>query len=546
MVHTLSVSLSTADMVQDLLELIPCCTELRSFALLSAIPTEDLLIRGVIASACNDAHDPLNGSTTPHHLSISSSSSSLTSLALGAHASHTHSHSLSLDPYNSSTTPRAGLQEADDETIMASSTSQSGMLFKLLSQSCSKLEKIWFSGFHPVSVLGAPTDLRPRPTKERCLPTQPPQSLVVEPPVTTDAPLQPRPHGRSLSSNMSSVRDPSMPPVSPVPGINAAVALPASISPVIVAAAINQPHVQSRIHSVQFVNCTLPPQYLLTMIQHSLPNLTRLALTQCWQGNPLTGTFLSSVSKICPGLKEITLHATQNHRDSVTSENLLQLLQGLEGKPKDRDEAHLYHGTVSGHRQRLGAGASLADFPLGTFRKSSSTTAGSARSISTTAATIGSSSFASHPNSNSSSSSSSIADLSLSPLSSPSLTASPYLANDVNNNHNTPNHGPVSNGNHPTQHPSSVTSYYQDTDGSAQPGSDLESISVWFTHSTLDQSIATELANRARHPRLRRVEFGSEDAFDEGEDLIRQLREQRKELSVTWVSYGDTGDDRDD
>ncbi|KAF8946793.1 hypothetical protein BGZ47_011379 [Haplosporangium gracile] len=545
MVHTLKVSLSTADMVQDLLELIPCCTELRSFALLSAIPTEDLLIRGVNASACNDAIDPLNGRTTPRHLSISSSSP-ITSLALGAHASHTHSHSLSLDPYNSSTTPRAGLQEADDETIMASSTSQSGMLFKLLSQSCSKLEKIWFSGFHPVSVLGAPTDLRPRPTQERRLPTQPAESLVVQPPITTDAPLQPRPLERSLLPNMFSVRDPSLPPVSPVPGINAAVALPASTSPIIVAAAINQPHVQSRIHSVQFVNCTLPPQYLLMMIQHSLPNLTRLALAQCWQGNPLTGTFLSSVSKICPGLKEIMLHATQNHRDSVTSENLLQLLQALEGKPKDRDEALLYHGAVSGHRQPLGAGASLADFPLGTFRKSSSTTAGSARSISSTAATIGSSSFASHSNSSSSSSSSSIADLSLSSLPSPSSTASSYLANGINNNSNITNQGPVSNDYLSAQHQSSAPSYYQDADGCAPLGSDLESISVWFTHSTLDQSIATELANRARHPRLRRVEFGSEDAFDEGENLIRQLGEQRKELSVTWVGYGDTGDDRDD
>jgi hypothetical protein len=54
------------------------------------------------------------------------------------------------------------------------------------------------------------------------------------------------------------------------------------------------------------------------------------------------------------------------------------------------------------------------------------------------------------------------------------------------------------------------------------------------------------LANRARHPRLKRVEFGSEDVFDVGAGLIRQLGEQRKELSVTWVSYGDTGDDRDD
>lgn len=541
MVHTLNVSLSTADMVQDLLELIPCCTELRSFALLSAIPTEDLLIRGVIASACNDALDPLNGSSTPHRLSISSSSSSsasLASLALGgAHTSHTHQHSLSLDPYSRSTTPQAGLLEADNETIMASSTSQSGMLFKLLSQSCPKLEKIWFSGFHPVSVLGTPTDLRPRPSLEHRLSSPRAEFHVVQPPTTTDAPLQPLPLRSSLSPSVLSAMDSSLPPIPPVPGVNAAVALPVSTSPAIVAATINQPHVQSKIHSVQFVNCTLPPQYLLTMIQHSLPNLTGLALTQCWQGTPLTGTLLSSVSKICPGLKEITLHATQNHRDSVTSENLLQMLQGLEGKPKDRDEGHLYYGLETARSQHLGAGASLADFPMGTFRKSSYTTAGSAPSISSTAATIGSSSFAS----NSNSSSSSIADMSLSP--SPSSTASSYMANGNNNSH-----GPVTNGyiSAQQQHQPSATSYYQNADGGARLGSDLELISVWFTHSTLDQSIAAELANRARHPRLRRVEFGSEDAFDEGADLIRQLGEQRKELSVTWVSYGDTGDDRDD
>ncbi|KAG9064607.1 hypothetical protein KI688_002865 [Linnemannia hyalina] len=538
MVHTLNVSLSTADMVQDLLELIPCCTELRSFAILSAIPTEDLLIRGVIASACNDALDPLNGGSTPRRASISSSASA--SLAPGgSHTSHSHQHSLSLDPYNWSTTPQAGLQEADDETIMASSTSQSGMLFKLLSQSCPMLEKIWFSGFHPISVLGAPTDLRPRPSQEHRLSNPLADVLVAQPPITTDAPLQPLPLRRPLSPNVFSGMDPSLPPISPVPGINPAVTLPVSTSPAIVAAAINQPHVQSKIHSVQFVNCTLPPQYLLTMIQHSLPNLTELALTQCWQGNPLTGTFLSSVSKICPELKDITLHATQNHRDSVTSENLLLLLQGLEGKPEDRDEGRSYYGSGTTHGQLLGAGASLADFPLGTFSKSLHTTAGSAPSISSTAATIGSSSFAS----NSNSSSSSIANLSLSPLPSPSSTASSYLTNGNNNSH-----GLVTNGYLSAQqeHPPSATSYYQDADGGARLGSELESISVWFTHSTLNQAIAAELANRTRHPWLKRVEFGSEDAFDIGAQLIRQLGEQRKELSVAWVSYGDTGDDRDD
>lgn len=548
MVHTLNVSLSTADMVQDLLELIPCCTELQSFALHSAIPTEDLLIRGVIASACNDALDPLNPasrSTTPHHPTISSSSSaSLTSLALGPNTCHTHSHSLRLDPYNRSMTPTAGLQEADDETIMASSTSQCGMLFKLLSQSCPKLEKIWFSGFHPVSVLGAPIDLRPRSTQEHRLSTQLAETLAVQPPVTSEAPFRPTSSmGAIVSQCMLSAKDPSLPPIPPVPGINAAVALPASTSPKIVAAANSHPHPQSKIHSVQFVNCTLPPQYLLTMIQHSLPNLTELALTQCWQGNPLTGSFLSSVSKICPGLKDITLHATQNHRDSVTSENLLKLLQGLEGKPKEKDDGHLYYGPT-GRRQppAAGAGASLADFPLGTFRKSSYTTT---PSISSTAATIGSSSHTSLTNSGSSSSSSSITGSSLSTLPSPSSTASSYLAND-----NITNQGSLNSAYLSTQpssyHQQQPQHYYQDTDGSTRPGSDLESISVWVTHSTLDQAIVAELANRARHPRLKRVEFGSEDAFDMGADLIRQLGEQRKELSVTWVSHGDTGDDRDD
>ncbi|KAG0277580.1 hypothetical protein BGZ96_002815 [Linnemannia gamsii] len=548
MVHTLKVKLSTADMVQDLLELIPCCTELQSFALESAIPTEDLLIRGVISSACNDALDPLNHasrSTTPHHHSMSSSSSaSLTSLALGTQTCHTHSYSLRLDPYNRSMTPTAGLQEADNETIMASSTSQSGKLFKLLSQSCPKLEKIWFSGFHPVSVLGAPTDLRPRSTQEHRLSTPPAETLAFQPPVASEAPFQTTSSsmGATVLQSMSSATDPSLPPIPPVPGINAAVALPASTSPKIVAAANSHSHLQSKIHSVQFVNCNLPPQYLLTMIQHSLPNLTELSLTQCWQGNPLTGTFLSSVSKICPGLKELTLHATQNHRDSVTSENLLQLLQGLEGKPKEKDDGHFYH-RFTGRRQppAAGAGTSLADFPLGTFRKSSYTTT---PSISSTAATIGSSSHASLSNSGSSSSSSSITGSSLSSLPSPSSTASSYLANG-----NITNQGSVSNSYLSAQASSyqeQQQNYDQGAHGSARPGSDLESISVWVTHSTFDQAIAAELANRARHPRLKRVEFGSEDAFDMGADLIRQLGEQRMELSVTWVNYGDTGDDRDD
>ncbi|KAG0280881.1 hypothetical protein BGZ95_008178 [Linnemannia exigua] len=567
MVHTLNVSLSTADMVQDLLELIPCCTELQSFALHSAIPTEDLLIRGVIASACNDALDPLDSSnataaasSSPHR--ASTSSASLASMAQGgaAHTSHSHAHSLSLDPYNSSTNPRAGLQEGDDETIMASSTSQSGMLLKLLSQSCPKLEKIWFSGFHPVSVLGTPTDLRPRPSQEHRLSAHLAESLVVQPPATVDAPFQPSSNGTSTSPNTTIV-DASLPPIPPVPGINSAVALPKSASPAIAAAAaVNQQLVQSKIHSVQFVNCTLPPQYLLTMIQHSLPNLTKLALTQCWQGNPLTDTFLTSVVKVCPGLKEITLHAMQNHRDSVTSENLLYMLQGLEGRPNSREEEHLYYDSRSGlpHGTGIGGGASLADFPLGTFHKTSYTTT---PSISSTAATVGQSSRASHsPGSSSpssafvtipipSSSSSSIADSSLSPLPSPSSASSSYLTNGsscTNQESTTNGHLSALSSPYHHHHQHQSSTHYQNTLTPSRPGSDLESISVWFTHSTLDQSIAAELANRVRHPRLKRVEFGSEDAFDVGEDLIRQLGRQREEVDVTWVSFGDTGDDRDD
>ncbi|KAG0216960.1 hypothetical protein BGX33_011762 [Mortierella sp. NVP41] len=569
MVHTLNISLSTADMVQDLLELIPCCIELRSFALHSAIPTEDLLIRGVIASACNDALDPLNpvgGTTIPGH---STSATSMASLIQGAHTSHSHSHSLSLDPYNSSTNPRAGLQEADDETIMAASTSQSGMLFKLLSQSCPRLEKICFSGFHPVSVLGSSTDLRPRPSLKHHLSTQLAESLVVKPPVTADAIFPPTTIIGTLSSSPSAstagtvTMDVSLPPIPPVPGINASVPLSASTSPSIAAASTNQQQIQSKIHSVQFVNCTLPPQYLLAMIQHSLPNLTSLALTQCWQGNPLTGSFLTSLAKISPGLKEITLHATQNHRDCVTSDNLLQMLQGLEGKSKDRDEEHLYYGSstaTTGASRPQGIGASMADFPLDTFRKTSYTTGG-APSVSSVAATIGSSSFASHSNSNSSSSSalvtlpalssssSSIADSFQSPLASPSSSPSSYMANGSTS------HAPVGNGflsaqapytSHQQQQQQHQPTFYLGADETAKGGSDLESISVWFTHSTLDQLIAAELGNRARHPRLRRVEFGSEDAFDVGEDLIRRLGEQREELDVTWVNFGDTGDDRDD
>ncbi|KAF9923187.1 hypothetical protein FBU30_006739 [Linnemannia zychae] len=400
MIHALNVSLSTVDMVQDLLELIPCCTELRSFSLHSAIPTEDLMIRGVIASACNDTLDPLNaedatGSTLPggRNSFSSDSSASLDAFASGVHTSRPRSLTPHVDPYTISLNLIKGHQEADDDTIMTSSTSEGGLLFKLLSQSCPNLERIWLSGFHPVSVLGTPTDLRPRLVWERHLPAHFEESNGLLLPIASEASYR-APSIRTTLSSDTAIMDTSLPLACPVPGVNPAVVSPASTSPIIAAATTIQRQVQSKIHSIHLVNCTLPPQYLL----------------------------------ICPGLKEITLHSTQNHRDSVTSNDILAMTQGLETMPGDTKRNDCRSVSATPHLGPLPTGLSLADFPLGTF----------------------------------------------------------------------------------------------------------------------NQAITSELANRARHPRLRRVEFGSEDPFDVGAELTRQLGVQRPELQVVWVNHGDTGDDRDD
>ncbi|KAF9958800.1 hypothetical protein BGZ72_010862 [Mortierella alpina] len=554
MVHSLHVSLSSADMIQDLLDMIPCCTELRSFSIQSAIPTEDLLIRGAIASACNDLLDPLGPST----LHGSASSASLASLASqcsqsGRHL-HSHSHSLSLDPYNRTTTPTAGLQQEDDETIMASSTSQSGMMLSLLANSCPKLESIWFSGFHPVSVLGGPTDLRPKPPRfdlqsychEQLSGDEPP---IIRPPSF----LPPTP------TSYAGAKNAQLPPIPPVPGVNVAAAACAvaangtngnsnhnyvTSSPPNPAGSVQL--IQSRIRSLHFVNCTLPPQYLMAMIQHSLPNLTELHLTQCWQGNPLQGSLLNSLAKICPGLKKLTLHATQSHRGVVTSEHILRMLEGLEGGARCGSETKspstLGSGAATGTGGGSGGGSeegrgggsvgSLADFPLGAFRKTSYTAA----SVSSAGATIGSSSVS---NSNSSSSSA-LVTLPSSASSTSDLTTS--IGADQNHAHH-------HYGSHLDLQPQQEYEQEQQEPlarSAPRAASDLESLSVWFTHSILNQAIAAELSDRERHPKLRSVEFGSEDSFDVGEDLARRLGEQRPEVSAQWVHYGDTGDDRDD
>ncbi|CAO3566746.1 unnamed protein product [Mortierella alpina] len=543
MVQSLHVSLSNADMVQDLLDMIPCCTELRSFSIQSAIPTEDLLIRGAIASACNDFLDPLGPSGASSALHGSASSASLASLASqcsqsGRHQ-YSHSHSLSLDPYNRTTTPTAGLQQEDDETIMASSTSQSGVMLSLLANSCPKLESIWFSGFHPISVLGGPTDLRPKPPRFD-LQSYCQEQLSGEGPSIIRPPsfLSPSP------TNYAGANNAQLPPIPPVPGANAsAAACHASTASDHNKMTSSPPNpatsmqvIQSGIRSLHFVNCTLPPQYLMTMIQHSLPNLKELHLTQCWQGNPLQGSLLNSLAKICPGLKNLTLHATQSHRGIVTSEHILRLLEGLEGgaisSSETKASAPSGPGSGSGSGigdERGGNVVSLADFPLGTFGKTLYT----APSVSSAGATIGSSSTS---NSNSSSSSA-LVTLPSSASSISDMTAS--IGADQHHSHH-----PY--GSHPDQQ--QQQEYEQEQEGSLapRPPSDLESLSVWFTHSILNQAIVAELCDRERHPKLRSVEFGSDDAFDVGENLTRILGERRPELSAHWVHYGDTGDDRDD
>ncbi|GJJ74964.1 hypothetical protein EMPS_07322 [Entomortierella parvispora] len=497
MIHSLHVSLSSADMIQDLMEVIPCCTELRSFSIQSAIPTEDLWLRGVIASAGRDDDDPLQQRTALHLSPSFASTNTLASQSSGSFTekrSHSHSQSLSLDPYNTTTKPKAGLDPADDETIMASSTSQSGRLLRLLASSCPKLEKLWFSGFHPVSVLGAATDLRPLPPKFdlKSYQNQIPDGRDGHGVSEVQAPRPPS--FLNMSTLNPSAADgnanATLPPVPPVPGMNAAaISNPTLQTPVTVTSvpSSNQ-QAQSGIKSIHFTNCTLPPQYLLAMAQHSLPYLTEVHLTQCWQGNPLRGSFLRKLAKLCPGLKIIDLHATQSHRDLIRSSHILRMLQHLEGVEVGRPP--------KGH--------SVADYPLGTFRGTSSGSGWSA------------SSHSSH---------------------SSALVPTPVRGNSTSDN-------------------AGVSSADEDMDDSANEDptqlgvarrpSNLESISVWFTHSILDQAVVAELANKARHPKLNHVEFGSDDAFDVGEDLTRSLQQQRPEVHCIWVSHGDMGDDRDD
>ncbi|KAF9198451.1 hypothetical protein BGZ49_000736 [Haplosporangium sp. Z 27] len=480
MVRSLMVYLSSPGMIQDLLDIIPCCTELRSFSVMSSIPTEAFLSRGVAASAYNDSLDPLNGPSgssslelNPQriHSSTSPTSSHLHSSQHSSRLHHSHRQSLSIDPYNLTTAPSAVLQGEDEDTISVPTTSQSRNLLKLLAYSCPKLEKLWFSGFHPISVLGKPTDLRPSTTRfdgnqvDRSYTGQA-STMDFRPPVVGEA-IETRSSGSEVNGE---------------PSLNRTF----NVSPVPIASA----QVQSSIHSLQFVSCTVPPQYLLTMIQYSLPNLKTLSLTQCWQKNPLDESFLVSLAKICPGLRSISLHSTQSHKESVSSAQLLNLLQNMESRDGKKSQDGLEEG--KGVEK-----ASITDFPLGTF--TSSKYRNSTPSISSTAATIGSSSV-SISSSNSSS----------------SFTQQ--------------------------QHQEMTSSHTTLSTASA-----LESISVWFTHSILNEAITSELANRKRHPNLKYVDFGSEESYDIGEDCIRTLRQQRPELKVcTWVTYGDTCEDRDD
>ncbi|KAF9366862.1 hypothetical protein BGX34_003962 [Mortierella sp. NVP85] len=476
MVHSLRVSLSSGDMVKDLLDVIPCCTELRSFFIECAIPTEELLIRGVVASACNDLVDPMH------------------------------------DPSYRTVIPRAGIQETDEETIMASSTSQSGQLFKLLANSCPKLEKVWVSGFQPVSVLGAPTDLRP-PARLGGMQSSGLKSTTIQ-----EADSQ-----QKVGSSMS-----QLPPILPVPGMNTAVVstFPPSMSAGLTSVSSQSLH--SRIQSLQFVNCTLPPQYLVTMIQHSLPNLTVLHLTQCWYGQPIRAGFLDNLGKACPGLKELTLHSTQSHRGAVTSGDVLRLLKRL--------EAGTFDTTTQGGE---GRGGDLADFPLGALSRKSY----GAPSISSTAATTGTSTI-----SNSYSSTSSALATLPSSVSSTSSLHSGSISSSIGGGG-----GPYYQS-HPLASSHSVNSYHDDQDNddemsyaSHKPASALESISVWFPQSILDSEIIAELADKERHPKLKQVDFGSDDSFVQGLQLIRSLHQQRPELTTcAWIEYGPTWDDRED
>ncbi|KAF9992382.1 hypothetical protein BGZ79_003140 [Entomortierella chlamydospora] len=508
MVRSLNVSLSNSNVIQDLLDVIPCCTELRSFSILSTLPIEEFLFSRAGASAYNDALDPLGNSRGSY-----SSSPVLQS----------YRQSLTLGPYNHATVATAALQEGGEETISVSTASRCGILLRLLASSCPKLEKLWFSGFHPISVLGKPTDLRSRPAgldgnlfvgrgqDLDCISESgrngQASSMDIRPPVVVDS---------ATTRPSKGVGNAELPPIPPVQGMRR-VGTPCSVAhsnaPPVPPVPVASAQVQSKIHSLQFVNCSVPPQYLLTMIQHCLPNLRTLHLTQCWQGNPLEENFLESLAKICPGLREITLHSAQSHRGLVSSAQLLKMLQTLEGRDEKR----------TSKESREGSAVSLADFPLGTF--TSSKYKNSAPSISSTRATVGT------PSISMSSSSSSTSFVSA------ALSSATSSVSDLN----------LGSSNMDTYHQDHLQQETTSHDNIPRNASALESISVWFTHSILDQAIVSELANRKRHPKLKRVDFGSEESYFSGEDCIRVLREQRPELtSCTWVVYDDTCEDRDD
>lgn len=503
MIQRLDVSLSSAEMVQDLIDIIPCCTELRQFSIHSAIPTEDLMIKGIIAGATNDIDNPLDEQRL--RLSVSAASlSSLTFQSSQASAAHQRRLSLSASPNNTNVSATAELQDEDDVTFMAATTSQSGKLLSLVANSCPKLEKISFLGFHPISVLGAPTDLRPKPQRFDLKSYQ-------DETVTPIRGSTPRPLSFLSMSTVAPTTATycssraELPPLPRVPGVNMVMPhgpLTPKSNTYISSAT------QSQIHFIQFVNCTLPPQYLLTMIQHSLPNLTQINLMQCWPGKPLQASFLQTLAKISPGLKAISFHATQSHRDVITSEHILRLLRSLEGKDTKNEKDKGFSGGEH----------SLANFPLGAFNHSSYITASS------TAATYGS---------GSSNSSQTIPSLNMLPL--PSVSSASSSSNLQ------------TNGMHPWQQQQQFQQYQpQEEEGSAGYPSDLESFKVIFTHSILDAAIVQELADRRRHPKLTTVEFGSEDVFDMGMDLVQRLLSLRPEISARWIDYSDTGEDRED
>ncbi|KAG0028919.1 hypothetical protein BGZ82_008207 [Podila clonocystis] len=493
MVQKLNVSLSSAEMVQDLIDMIPCCTELRQFSIHSAIPTEDLMIKGMIAGATNDIDDPVN----EQRLRPSASAASLSSLASqSSQATGTRRRrlSVSVNPNNTNAGAIAILQDEDDVTFAAATTSQSGILLSLLANSCPKLEKISFSGFHPMSVLGAPTDLRPKPQRFDLKSYQDDSAT----PIRGSTPRPPS----FLSMTTATPATATCPPLSLVPGVNTAVPH-GPLTPTL------NTHIsslkQSPIHSIQFVNCTLPPQYLLAMIQHSLPNLIEINLMQCWPGNPLQANFLQTLAKISPGLKAISFHATQSHRGVVTSEHILRLLRSLEGKDAKNEKEKGFSGGEH----------SLADFPLEAVNHSSYTIASSTTTVYGSGSSNGSQT-------------SSSPDMIPPPSISSASSSSSLQANGMDlwqQQQQFQQHQPQMEGGYP---------------------SDLESFKVTFTHSILDAAIMQELGDRKRHPKLTTVEFGSEDAFDVGIDLVQKLLSLRPEISARWIDYGDTGEDRED